>query len=474
MLIDGLSTEAASRWTGPDGEKGVPMKFEFNKRYTTIAIYAFLVLAVAGLFLAFLDNFRSFQSYSGKIFSLLRPFIYGFGIAYILNPILKFIEQECMTPLFGGHISDKFRRMISILLTYLVAAGIIAVFVMVMLPQLVSSITSLVSRMFAFLNSTDGDVMIQYLITRFPEVDVSAKVWEYVNKYADGIIKNIYTLLTGSILPMLTNVTAGVASVASSLLNVVVGIIVSIYMLADKERFGAGIKRIWYAIFSPSKADWILELAGDANSVFGGFISGKLLDSLIIGIICFFGMTTLDNVLPFRMPNAMLVSVIVGLTNVIPYFGPFIGAIPSFFIILMESPKGALVFLLFVFALQQFDGNILGPKILGDSTGLSAFWVIFSITLFGGLYGFIGMFLGVPVFSVIFMLLSRLVRSRLIKKGMPLEMEEYCAPDAPLLQSKPKERKRGVLRRAHTVKPLSPEASEQQARRERDKQKKDH
>lgn len=445
------------------------MKFEFNRRYTTIAVYAFLVVAAGGLFLAFLANFQSFQHYFVKIFDLLRPFIYGFGLAYILNPTLKFIEQ-CVASVTGGHLSDKPRRMISILLTYVVAAGVIAVFVLIMLPQLISSITSLVGRLLTFINSTDPDALWKYLANIFSEANLSATVWDYVERYADNIVKTTYNVLTSRLLPMMSNITAGVAS---GFLNVVVGIIVSIYMLMDKERFGAGIKRIWYALLPSGKADWILELAGDANRVFGGFISGKLLDSLIIGIICFFGMTLLNGVLPFIMSNPMLISFIVAITNVIPYFGPFIGAIPSFFIILIESPKGALVFLLFVFALQQFDGNILGPKILGGSTGLSAFWVIFSITLFGGLYGFVGMFLGVPVFSVIFMLLTRLVRSRLVKRGMPLEMDDYCAPEAPLLRSRPKEPKRSVLRRAHTVKPLSPEESEKQAQREEDKKKRE-
>ncbi|MCI8756020.1 MAG: AI-2E family transporter [Oscillospiraceae bacterium] len=444
------------------------MKLDFNRRYTTIAFYAFLVLSGAGLFAAFLQNFPFFKGFFLQIFTLLRPFIYGFGIAYILNPVLKFVES-ILAEFSGSYISSKPRRAIAICLTYLLAAGVIAIFIMIMLPQLVNSVTGLVNRMVTFLNSTNRDMLMNYILSFSSDMDISTALWDYISQYADKIIQTTYSLITSRILPVMTNITTGLAS---GLLNVVVGIIVSIYMLADKERFGAGMKRIWYAVLPSSKADWILELAGDANHVFGGFISGKLLDSLIIGIICFFGMTFLNRVLPFAMPSAMLISVIVGLTNIIPYFGPFIGAIPSFFIILIESPKGAFVFLLFIFALQQFDGNILGPKILGDSTGLSAFWVVFSITLFGGLYGFVGMFLGVPVFSVIFMLLNRLVRANLVKRGMPLELDDYCAPDAPLLKAKEKGKKRRGLRRAHTVKPLSPEESEKQARQERDRKEK--
>ena len=444
------------------------MKLDFNRRYTTIAFYAFLVLSGAGLFAAFLQNFPFFKGFFLQIFTLLRPFIYGFGIAYILNPVLKFVES-ILAEFSGSYISSKPRRAIAICLTYLLAAGVIAIFIMIMLPQLVNSVTGLVNRMVTFLNSTNRDVLMNYILSFSSDMDISTALWDYISQYADKIIQTTYSLITSRILPVMTNITTGLAS---GLLNVVVGIIVSIYMLADKQRFRAGMKRIRYAVLPSSKEYRILELAGDANHVFGGFISGKLLDSLIIGIICFFGMTFLNRVLPFAMPSAMLISVIVGLTNIIPYFGPFIGAIPSFFIILIESPKGAFVFLLFIFALQQFDGNILGPKILGDSTGLSAFWVVFSITLFGGLYGFVGMFLGVPVFSVIFMLLNRLVRANLVKRGMPLELDDYCAPDAPLLKAKEKGKKQRGLRRAHTVKPLSPEESEKQARQERDRKEK--
>lgn len=442
------------------------MKFEFNKRYTTIALYAFLALSGVVLFWVCLSNFNGFGVAIKKIFTLLTPFIYGFALAYLLNPVLKVIERRCLTPIFRGKLSGKALRGWSILLTFLVATGAIAVFVRIVLPQLAASISGLVSKLLRFLNAADRDLLFQQITYMMPDIDISATVWDYIERYAAQIIETVYNLLTAQILPIMTNITTGLAS---GLLNVVVGIIISVYVLADKERFGAGVKQIFYAILPSSKSDWVLELAGDANRIFGGFINGKMLDSLIIGIICFFGMSLLNNVLPFSMSNPMLISVIVGVTNVIPYFGPFIGAIPSFFIILIESPKGALVFLLFVLALQQFDGNILGPKILGESTGLSAFWVIFSITLFGGLFGFLGMFLGVPIFSVIFMLVNRFVRSRLVSRGMPLEMAEYCAPDAPLLKADSSAKKAGKKSKAHTVKPLSAEDSQKQALDEKDK-----
>lgn len=182
--------------------------------------------------------------------------------------------------------------------------------------------------------------------------------------------------------------------------NVFIGIIIAIYVLNSKQLFAAQAKKLLYGCLSTRRANIVLDNARFTHRVFGGFINGKLLDSLIIGILCFVGMTAL------RMPYAMLISVVVGVTNIIPFFGPFIGAIPSGLLILLIDPLKALYFVLFILALQQFDGNILGPKILGDSTGLSSFWVIVCILLAGGLFGFVGMVVGVPLFAVLYSILS--------------------------------------------------------------------
>ena len=399
------------------------MKLNFNRQHTTIAVYAFLVLAAAILFNSLLDNFPSVRGLVSTVAGLLMPFVYAFGIAYILNPVLKVVERVFLRRLFGTRIGDKPMRALAILLTYLFSAGMIAIFAKIVLPQLVLSISGLIARMTAYLNSTE--TWLPGLLALLGDFDISATIETALRQYADTIMSSAMTMLK-QLFPWMLSVSTGIAS---GLLTIVVGIIISIYMLMDKERFCAGIKKIWYAVLPKKNADWILDLAAEANHVFGGFIGGKILDSLIIGILCFIGMSLLG------MPSAMLVSVIVGVTNVIPYFGPFIGAIPSFFIILIDAPIKALWFLVFVLILQQFDGNILGPKILGDSTGLSAFWVIFAIMLFGGLYGFIGMFLGVPVFSVIYMLIQRFIDSRLSAREMPVDIESYCAPDAPLLRT---------------------------------------
>lgn len=214
-------------------------------------------------------------------------------------------------------------------------------------------------------------------------------------------------------------ISQGVLVTIRTLVNMAIGVIVCVYFLNSKELFRAQIRKLILAVCSREKSDRIFEFAYYSNRTFGGFINGKLIDSLIIGILCFILMTI------FRLPYAVLVSAIVGVTNIIPFFGPFIGAVPSVIIICFESPVQAVYFLILILALQQFDGNILGPKILGGTTGLASFWVLFAILLGGGLFGFVGMILGVPVFAVIYYYAGRYIKTRLKRKHLPTETSEY-------------------------------------------------
>ena len=218
---------------------------------------------------------------------------------------------------------------------------------------------------------------------------------------------------------VMTNLTEGVINVVSELFNAIIGIIVSIYVLFSKETFSMQTKKIIYALFRPSQANMILHLTIKSNEIFGGFIIGKIIDSAIIGVLCFVSLSIL------KMPYTLLVSVIVGVTNVIPFFGPYIGAIPSAILIMLSDPKMGIYFAIFILILQQLDGNIIGPKILGNSTGLSAFWVVFSILLGGGLFGFVGMILGVPTFAVIYYIVRMLINHRLEEKALPMDTNCY-------------------------------------------------
>ena len=218
---------------------------------------------------------------------------------------------------------------------------------------------------------------------------------------------------------LVTGLTTSVINVVNVLFDVVLGIFVSVYALYGKEEFLAQGRKIIYAVMSPKRANLTLHICRKTNTIFGGFIIGKIIDSAIIGVLCFIGVSVL------KMPYALLVSVFVGVTNVIPYFGPFIGAIPCAILILIVDPLKGLYFIIFIFLLQQLDGNLIGPTILGDSTGLSAFWVLFSILVFGGLFGVVGMIVGVPTFAVFYYVMNLFLRHKLEKKNLPIDTELY-------------------------------------------------
>ena len=238
----------------------------------------------------------------------------------------------------------------------------------------------------------------------------------YISELSGELSATLTNWLSGSVLPGLQAVIGSVASGVGSLItlckNFVIGIIVAIYLLMGRKKFAEQSKKLVRSIAPKKWADAILEEVTYADKMFSGFIGGRIYDSLIIGVICFVGMLIL------RIPYPGLVSVIVGVTNIIPFFGPFIGAVPSFLLILIVKPVKALIFLVFVVILQQFDGNILGPRILGNVTGLSSFWVLFSILFFGGMFGFIGMLIGVPVFAVIYDVARKLVYKGLEHREM--------------------------------------------------------
>lgn len=352
---------------------------------------------------------------------ILLPVIYGFSIAFVLNPVECFFEKKVWPRVSRGKLSAKWNRGIAVFSTYVVAILVIAVFLSVVIPQVTSSIAGIVSNLSAYFNGVTG--WLNSLSNMLPKEEIFQETLEKINESAQTILEAFYSWLS-ALLPMALNATK---NLTTGLTNLVLGIIISIYFLFGKERFFAQLKKVLYALFPQDFVKRLIDVTHTSNRIFSGFISGKLLDSLIIGILCFVGMSL------FRMPMAMLVSVIVGVTNVIPYFGPFIGAIPSALIVFLVDPIKALWFVLFVIFLQQFDGNILGPRILGDSIGLPAFWVIFAILLFGGYFGVFGMFVGVPAFAVIYSVLKIWMEGRLSRKNMPTDTKSYASEDHPLL-----------------------------------------
>ena len=405
------------------------MKLNMNKKYTTIAVYAFLVIAAAITFFFVISEHSVVGRMAGTFFGLMTPFIYGAALAYVLNPVLNWLEKKVFPKVFGDRVSKRSRRGLGVLLTFLFGCAVVALFLAVLIPQIVESIDNLAQSIYAFLPQAQNflnDLIAQYG-TNEMLVDVLSMLGVDISDPSMALQRlatRSYTFLT----QVLPNLFGGVMRFTSGLLDVVVGIIIAIYLLLSKEIFYAQVKKLLFAFFPRRVAQATLNLTHDSNTIFCGFISGKILDSAIIGVLCYIGCSVL------QMPYTVLVSFIVGVTNVIPYFGPFIGAIPSIFIIMIADPLKSLVFAVFVLILQQLDGNIIGPKILGDSTGLSAFWVIFAVTFFGGLFGFVGMLIGVPTFAVIYALVRNFAEFKLGKKGLKTQTPDFASQENPIFQ----------------------------------------
>lgn len=349
---------------------------------------------------------------------IAQPILYGLAIGYLINPIMMFFERRLtkLVAYMGG--KQKFRRLIrtvSSILAVLVFLLIIAMLLSMVIPQLSENISHLVDTL-------PGQItMLVKLMDdwQFGNHEIVQMIEENLMIFVDWL----QDFLENSLLPQtkdyVISFTNGVINVLVAFKNIIIGLIVSIYAMCEKENFEGQSKKIIFALLPARAANQVIQLFHTSNVVFGGFIKGKMLDSLIIGIIAYVGLTII------KMPYALLVSVIVGVTNVIPFFGPIIGAIPSAFLILLADPLYALYFVIFVLVLQQVDGNIIGPKILGDSTGLSSFWVMFAILVGSGMFGVMGMVLGCPVFAVIYYIVQKTIHFFLSKKEMPMETDVY-------------------------------------------------
>ena len=395
-------------------------KLNARKRHViTVSIAAFLTFCCCALFFFLLYRNEQFTAYIDKITYILQPITIGIVLAYLLNPIVNVIEGVVI-PLLEKYTKSKKRakslgRLIGMIGAWLFFAIVIVVLLASILPTIMESIMSMVR------NFPDE---VNNLLTWINNVVEDGSELE---TFMNDIIVNSSTLfeswLKGTFLPKiehyLGSIMSGAVAGVRIVLNVFIGAVVSIYVLSSKEKFAGQAKKITYACFKPAQANVIIDTVRKSHELFGGFISGKILDSFIIGILAYIVLSIM------KMPYTMLVSVIIGVTNVIPFFGPFIGAIPSFFIILLQSPIQSLYFLIFILILQQIDGNIIGPKILGNSTGLTAFWIVFSTTFFGGLWGFIGMVLGVPLTAVIYYIVGQIVGYMLKKRGIPADTDAY-------------------------------------------------
>lgn len=392
------------------------MKFRWDKKYLYWGLTALLVLIVCIGVIYLLFNGFNFKSNISHLVSISMPIIDGLVIAYLIAPLVNLFERKIIYPLYKKKnitLTKKLfgrTRLLSIFVTFVVVFGLLYSFFQFVVPQIYNSIVSIVRQLPTYIDNLV--IALDEFFHHNPEMEYY--VAEFFNRFSD-FNQDILSNLNG----IIKTLSQSIISVFRELLNLIVGVVISIYLLYSKEKFLAQCKKIIYAVFERSTANNLISDFKMINRTFSGFISGKILDSLIIGILCYICINFIGT------PYPLLISVIIGVTNVIPYFGPFIGAIPSALLVLMVDPVQCLYFVIFIFILQQFDGNILGPKILGDSIGVSAFWIIFSVTVFGGLLGVLGMVIGVPVFAVIYNLINRYVRRRLKRKGYPVETDNY-------------------------------------------------
>ena len=407
------------------------MKPEFNKKYYTIAAYAVIVFVICFALIIVVTQFDRISASLGILTAVISPFIWGFVIAFILNPIAKFFERLLRRLFCRKKERKALVRGLSVALAELVALIAAVGIITVVVSQLIPSVMTILQTMPTYIQNLQ-DFLEQYTAGA-PQIfeTINQHLGELQNNWFDYIAK--YWNEINNILVLLSR---GLYGFLIGFKDFLIGLIVSVYFLYGKERLIAQMKKLVYSIVNLSKANRMVTILRRVNYKFTHFLFGKALDSLIIGALTFICLSIMN--LIFGMPYVTLISVIIGVTNMIPFFGPFIGAVPCFLLIFVISPVKAVVFAVFILILQQFDGNILGPKVLGESTGLSSFWTMFAIIVGGGLFGIVGMLISVPIFAVIYTLIKEYAEARLAAKRLPSDTLAYAGTEDPTVGTLPK------------------------------------
>lgn len=392
-----------------------------DSRYVKWGLTALAVIFISIVLVVIFTNLPGFFDVLKKTGKILSPLVTGAVIAFLLNPLVKLVDRGVKSYFLKRQMKEKnaakLSRTAGVLFALVFAVLVLIGFFSMLLPQLYESVLSIWNSAPAYYRKAEAWAL--EVLEDNPEIQI------YINTAFDKVyevVENWFkTTFLSDMTKLLSAVTSSVIAVIKSFANFIIGFVASIYILFSKEKFQAQAKKLVAGIFSPAGADRVLAIAAETNRVLNGFVIGKIIDSAIIGVLCYIGMALL------RLPYAALLSTIVGITNVIPVFGPVIGMIPGALILLLINPLQALYFLIFVLVLQQVDGNVIGPKILGNTVGISGFWVLVSITIAASLFGFAGMLLGVPVFAIIYSLVSDKLNRRLRKKDLPTETDDYYA-----------------------------------------------
>jgi len=392
---------------------------QFQLKVKIITKHIFLLIMSILLITFVMYQYPKLKNIIESLNSILAPIYYGIAIAYLLDPLAKSYRKRLSPMLKKYRKGETVAKGLSITFSMITGVVIVVALIWLIIPSLVDSITIIVEEMPAQVESfvawlekhTTGDsVIMKNLSTLVTKVSGAVEDW-------------LRTDLIDTVGDVVTAITTGVIDVVMFVFNLLIGVVVAVYVMVDKEKFIGQSKKLVYTIFKRETGDSILDTARHGHKIFGGFLYGKILDSAIVGVITFIVLAIL------RTPYSLLVSVIVGVTNIIPFFGPFIGGIPCAILILLADPLQGLYFIIFIIIMQQIDGNIIGPKILGNTTGISEFWVTFALLLFGGIFGFLGMIIGVPAFAVVYYAVVQFMNKKLIKKGLPVESYLYRDSD---------------------------------------------
>ncbi len=389
------------------------MKHQDRKPYIYNMLAGFGAISMSVLFFFILYRLQGVEEALTTLIGILMPFIYGGVIAYLLRPMCNWYSDQFRSLLKGKH--GRLAEGLAITSSLLSGLLILYTLIIMIAPQLYKnmavlwdSIPGKVDQLVVWATATFGE---NEILLRYFDLSYEA-VYNAMDNWAQ-------TTLVPYVTSLVTGVGASIWSVLVFFKNILIGVIVAAYLLGSRKKFKRQGIMVIRSMLKPRWADLVLEEIAYIDKMFGGFIDGKIVDSAIIGVLCYIGCSV------FKFPNALLVSTIVGITNIIPFFGPFLGAIPSILLMLIESPIQAVWFGLFILGLQQLDGNVIGPKILGNHTGVSSFWVLFSILLFGGLWGLVGMIVAVPLFAVIYDLIKRLVFRGLVKNDCMNILQDY-------------------------------------------------
>lgn len=410
------------------------MKIRLEEKYFKLGLTVFFAVTACIVVFFAIYRFDVVKDVFGVIWKILTPFVYGLVFAYLLCPFYNMMTRNTYALINGKFekaksalkISKGIATFCSLVVFFVVIIGI----GWMILPGLVESIAHIGEVLPAGIEQLIA--LIDTNLVNHPQMQVTLENW--VNRFYGNVLTYIEETMIPNYMDVASSISTGVFSILNLVKNFFIGVIVMAYFLNIKDTFAAQSKKLILAVCNEDHAAEILEGAKFTNKTFGGFISGKLIDSAIIGVLCFICLTL------FGWEYPLLISCIVGLTNIIPFFGPFIGAIPSALLLLMVNPMQCLYFLIFILVLQQLDGNVIGPKILGDSTGIASFWVLFSILVGGGLFGFVGMIIGIPVFVVFYTYFGRAINRRLGKRGFSTDLKDYTV-DKYRVKPKKKEKK---------------------------------